>query len=197
MRIRAVVVVAALALAAMAAAACGGRGLFQQLEYEEEIYLSLDGTGTMYVNSSIAALNALRGTSFDTNPGTSVDRQRVREYFTSPVTHVTGVTTSRRSNRQFVHVRMEVTDVRRLSEALPFSWSRYEFPFDGNLFIYRETVGAAAGRDVGPVGWNGRETIAFRLHLPSKVAYHNTDGVGLRTAKPVFVVVAAMRFTMT
>jgi hypothetical protein len=178
MQIRAVVVVAALALAAIAAAACGGGGLFRQFEYEEEIYLSLDGTATMYVNSSIAALNALRGTSFDTSPTARVDRQTIREYFSSPATQVTAVTTSRRSNRQYVHVRMEVADVRRLSEAPPFSWSKYEFKRDGDLFIYRETVGAAAGRDVGPVGWNGRETIAFRLHLPSKVAYHNTDGIG-------------------
>ncbi|HMB81967.1 MAG TPA: hypothetical protein VKI43_17955 [Vicinamibacterales bacterium] len=182
MRIRAVVAVAALALAAMAAAACGsGRGLFRQYEYEEEIYLSLDGTATMYVNSSIAALNALRGTSFDASPIARIDRQRVREYFSSPNTHVTGFSTSRRSNRQFVHVRMDVDDVRRLPETMPFSWSRYEFKRDGNLFIYRQTIGAAAAgkRDAGPAGWNGRETVAFRLHLPSKVAYHNTGrGVG-------------------
>ena len=45
------------------------RRLFRQYEYEEEIYLSLDGTATVYVNSSMAALNALRGTSFDAEPG--------------------------------------------------------------------------------------------------------------------------------
>ena len=49
--------------------ACGGAAaLFRQYEYEEEMYLSLDGTATVYVNSSMAALNALRGTSFDTSP---------------------------------------------------------------------------------------------------------------------------------
>ena len=51
----------------MASGACGS-GLFRQYEYEEEMYLSLDGSATMYVNSSIAALNALRGTAFDPNP---------------------------------------------------------------------------------------------------------------------------------
>ena len=34
-------------------------------------------------------------------------------------------------------------------------------------------VGAAAGRDVGDVGWKGNELVAFRMHLPSKIAYHN------------------------
>ena len=62
-------VLAALALIAVTTAACGGGGLFRPYEYEEDVYLSLDGTATIYVNASLAALNALRGTSFDTKPG--------------------------------------------------------------------------------------------------------------------------------
>jgi hypothetical protein len=53
------------ALCVLVVSACSGTALFRQYEYEEEIYLSLDGTATVYVNSSIAALNALRGTTFD------------------------------------------------------------------------------------------------------------------------------------
>ena len=35
--------------------ACGGAtSIFRQYEYEEEMYLSLDGTATVYVNSSLA-----------------------------------------------------------------------------------------------------------------------------------------------
>src|SRR5215813_2257847 len=92
---------------------CSGAGLFKQYEYEEDMYLSLDGSATLYVNSSIAALNALRGTRFDATPSTPVDRDAVRAYFTSPTTRVTRVTTSRRSGRRFVHVRMDVDDVTR------------------------------------------------------------------------------------
>ena len=168
-------VFAALALiaATTAAAACGG--LFRQYEYEEEMYLSLDGTAAVYVNSSIAALNALRGTSFDTNPDVVVDRTAVRNYFTSPNTHVHGsVTTSRRSNRRFVHVRVDVDDVTRLGEAAPFAWSQYRFGPEGNLYAYRQTVGAPAAKSVGNVGWTGGEIVAFRLHIPSKVTFQNT-----------------------
>jgi hypothetical protein len=39
---------------------------------------------------------------------------------------------------------------------------------------YKQTVGPAAAKDVGNVGWNGNEIVAFRLHLPSKIRYHNT-----------------------
>src|SRR5438270_10077551 len=100
--------VVALTLVAGVAATCGcGGGLFRQYEYEEEMYLSLDGTATLYVNSSIAALNALRGTTFDANPGARIDRDAVCKYFDTSQTHVHGrVTTSRRNNRQFVHVRL-------------------------------------------------------------------------------------------
>jgi hypothetical protein len=89
------------------------------------------------------------------------------------VTHDVRVTTSRRSNRRFVHVRLDVDDVRRLGEAAPFAWSKYEFKPDGSLFVYRQSIGAVAAHAVGNVGWTGRELVAVRLHLPSKIEYHN------------------------
>src|SRR6266705_1514697 len=76
--------------AALVSTACssGGGGLFRQYEYEEEMYLSLDGTATVYVNTSLAALDALRGASFDTSPAAPIDREKLREMYTTPVTHV-------------------------------------------------------------------------------------------------------------
>src|SRR5580704_16765355 len=115
MRIGAATLLAGLALCAAAAVACGS-GFFRQYEYEEDVYLSLDGSATMYVNTSIPALNALRGTSFDARPDAKIDRAAVRDYFSTPATRVTRVSNSRRSNRQFVHVTIEVDDIRRLSE---------------------------------------------------------------------------------
>jgi len=38
----------------------------------------------------------------------------------------------------------------------------------------RQTVGSAAGADAGNAGWTGQEVVAFRLHLPSKIRYHNS-----------------------
>jgi len=159
------------------AVACGGSGLFRQYEYEEEMYLSLDGSATVYVNGSVAALNALRGTSFDASPTARVDRDAVRAYFSTPVTHVTWVRPSRRNNRRFVHVRLDVDDVRTLSAAAPFAWSTYSFERQGDAYVYEQTVNAAAGKAVGRVGWNGREIVAFRLHLPSKIESYNTTPV--------------------
>ena len=182
MRIGAVVSAVLLALGAAGAAACGGGagtggGLFAQYEYEEEVYLSLDGSATVYVHTSLPALNALRGTGFATAPNAPIDREAVRALFTSDVTRVTGeIDTSRRRNRRFVHVELEVDDIRRLGGAAPFAWSSYYFDRDGDVYLYRQTIGSAAGRVVGDVGWTGDETVAFRLHLPSEIQYHNSGG---------------------
>jgi hypothetical protein len=164
MRFRAVVV-----LVAALSVSCGGGGLFRQYEYEEEMYLSLDGSATIYVNSSVAALNALRGTSFDTDPSAAIDRAAVRDYFTTTVTRVTRrPALSRRSNRRFVHVRVDVDDIRGLTEAAPFAWSTYRFTRDGGAYEYEQRVGAAAGKAVN-ANWSGSEMVAFRLHVPSRV----------------------------
>jgi len=173
---------------AATAIACGAAGLFRQYEYEEEMFLSLDGSATVYVHSSIAALDALRGTSFDES-SPRLDRSAVGDYFRAPGVHVAAINQSRWSGRRFVHVRLDVDDVRRLSSAPPFQWSTYRFDREGDHFVYEQTVGKPAA-DPAPTGvhgaragsertgrapaWTGKELVAFRLHLPSKIDYHNT-----------------------
>jgi len=171
---------AAAVLVAVIVTGCGGSGFFRQYEYEEDLYLSLDGTATLYVNSSIAALDALRGASLNPDPKARVDRDAVRRYFTTPVTKVTAINESRRSGRRFVHVRMDVDDIRRLGEAPPFAWSAYDLHLDGEQYVYEQMVGSAAGKKIGDPGWTGREIVAFRLHLPSRIEYHNAGATGLR-----------------
>jgi hypothetical protein len=72
-----------------------------------------------------------------------------------------------------VTVRVDAPDIRRLASTQPFAWSSYTLERRGGEVIYRHTVGAAANRDVGNVGWSGRELVAFRVHLPSRIIYHN------------------------
>ena len=176
MRIRALG--ALLCMAAMAAGACGApAGLFRQYEYEEDVYLALDGSATIYVNSSVAAYNALRGTSIDAAPDARIDED-VRTVFETPLTHVTRVSRpSSRNNRRYLHVRLDAPDVRRLGGAAPFSWSTYEFRQDGGAYVYRQRVGPPVTTPAsGEPGWTGDEIVAFRLHLPSRITFHNTAG---------------------
>jgi hypothetical protein len=154
--------------------ACGSNPLSRKYEYEEEVYVNLDGSATVYVNAAVPALVALRGANLPLDPAARLDRQDVRALFESPITRVGNVSTSRRDGRRYVHVRLDVGDIRRLGEAPMFAWSRYRFETNGETTEFGQTVNGAAGKDVGDVGWSGRELVAFRLHLPSRITFHNS-----------------------
>lgn len=156
-------------------ASCAVNPLSRKYEYEEEIYVDLDGSATVYVNAAVPALVALRDIDLPLDPGARLDRADVRAAFTSPVSRVANVSTSRRDGRRYVHVRLEVDDVRRLGEAPPFAWSEYSLEVSNEMAEYRQRVRAAPGRAVGDVGWKGGELVAFRLHLPSRVTFHNAS----------------------
>ncbi|MBA3270017.1 MAG: hypothetical protein H0T71_05850 [Acidobacteria bacterium] len=166
---------ALIVLAALIFASCRSV-LSVKYEYDEEVYLALDGSATVYVNASVPALVALRGVDLDVDPHARLDRVRVAALYGSPVTNVVSTTSSRRDNRRYVHLRIEVTDIAQLSQAAPFAWSSYSIERREPLMFFKQVVGASSGRDVGDVGWRGGEMVAFRLHLPSRVSFHNAQG---------------------
>ncbi len=96
----------------------------------------------MFVNGSVPALVALRGVPLDPSPAAPLDREAVSRFFTSNGVHVARVGTSRRNGRRFVHLRLEVSDVRRLHETRAFSWERIALTHAGDQYVYTETVGA-------------------------------------------------------
>jgi len=161
-------------VAALLVAGCSGRGLLKkQYEYEEEVYLALDGSATVNVNASVPALVALRGAHLNVNPQSRFDRDAVRAFFTGPGATVTALSASRRYGRRFVHVSLNVNDIRSLQRLAPFAWSTYQFVRDGDVYEFKQVVGAPASTQVGHVGWNGSELTTFRLHLPSKITDDN------------------------
>jgi hypothetical protein len=86
------------------------------------------------------------------------------------------VSLSRREGRRYVHLRLEVDDIRRLDAVAPFAWSRYQFVERAGLSVFTQEMTSVAGKDVGDVGWQGDELVAVRLHLPSRIPYHNLRG---------------------
>ena len=147
----------------------------KQYEYEEDLTIGLDGAGRVTINASLAALAALRGLDVDPQAA-SVDRDRIRALYESPVVRVESVPRPwRRRGRQFVQINLEFDDVRRLHEAKPLAWSTYELREEGGRHLFRQTVGPSAHRagTLKAVGWDGSEIVAFRLHLPSRILEHN------------------------
>jgi len=117
---------------------------------------------------------ALRGADLNPSPRARFERERIRMFYENPGVTVTAVSSSRRYGRRFVHVSMDVADVRALQRVAPFAWSTYRFAREGETYEFKQVVGApTGGQPVADAGWDGSELVAFRLHLPSKIAYHN------------------------
>ena len=142
-------------------------------EYEEEIYLRLDGSATVNVNASVASLVALRGVDLPADPKARLDRDRVRALFTMPGAQPPRLTLSRRDGRRFVHVSLDVPDVRQLQRQRMFAWSTYRFDRESDSFVYRQRVGAPASQSPPGTGWTGNEMVVFKMHIPSEIPYHN------------------------
>jgi hypothetical protein len=180
----------------LTAAACRGGGLLgKQYEYEEDLTLGIDGSATLVVNASLASLAALRGLDVPTDPAARVDLDEIRALYETPVSDVTRVSRPwRRNGRRFVQIRMEISDINRLSEVPPLAWSTYAFgparpgelqstrqrPEDvEGIHVYRQIVGPSAMKPgtLKNYGWDGSEIVAFRLHLPSKIRYHTARDI--------------------
>ena len=72
-----------------------------------------------------------------------------------------------------MHLRLEVDDIRRLGAAPPFAWSSYGLVERDGVWVFTQHMTASAGKDAGHAGWRGDERVAVRLHLPSRIPFHN------------------------
>lgn len=161
-------------LVVLALTSCQRLGLTKQYEYDERVELSLDGSAVVDINASIPALVALRGETLSVDPQARLDRQVVRRLYEGEGVRVREVSAYRRHGRRFVHVRLEVARLIDLPRLRPLAWSSYRFDRTGGEFRFLQEVGTAARLSVGEVGWAGDELVAFRLHLPSHINFHNS-----------------------
>lgn len=160
-------------LVCVAMDACSG-SLLRQYEYEEQIYLTVRGAATVIVDTSIPALVALRGLKLDPANSARIDQEDVRRAFEAQGCHVVHVGQPwRRDGRRFVQIRIETDDVRTLNQCGVLGWSSYAFDQDEGGLHFEQKVGDAAHGNPGKVNWDGSELVAFKLHLPSKITFHN------------------------
>jgi hypothetical protein len=185
LRMRATLV--AIVLAALVTACNGQRGpLGPEYEYEEDLTLGLNGSATLIVNASIPALVALRGLPLSTDLRTRGDqlKKQIQDLYTSPGTTVGRISTWTRRGRRFVGIHLAVADMRALPKSRPFSWATYDLHEKGEQVVFRHML-SRTGTNAGPMpdaGWQGDEIVAFRLHLPARIRYHNSRD--LRTNAP-------------
>jgi hypothetical protein len=159
-------------------AACSGRGigpLGPEYEYEEDLTIGLDGAASMTVNASVPALIALHGLSLNPDPRVRADqlKEQVRQLYSSPYTEVGRISTWSRHGRRFVGVYLRIPDIRSLPKVAPFSWASYELRREGAEMVFKQTLSRPPA-SAADAGWKGNELVAFRLHLPARIRFHNS-----------------------
>jgi hypothetical protein len=164
----------ALALAAVVLCSACGLSLGREYEYEEQLYLSVDGSAVVVVNSSLAALAALRDLPIDPSPRAPFEPGVLRRLYESRGCDVLRVGAPwYRHGRRFVQIRVQTDQVATLDRCGPLGWSKYVFERDEEAIRFEQKVTASSGVTPPAVSWTGREIVAFRIHAPSKVLSHN------------------------
>ena len=166
-----------LAVVALSATSCANP-LARQYEYDEQTYLAIDGSATVVLSASVAALVSMRGLPLDPSPQARISSDDVRRVFEAAGCEVERAARPwRRNGRRFVQARLHVADVRKASSCGVLAWSKYGFEVSPDQIRYTQMVGAPSGTvpATPPAGvtWDGRELVAFKLHLPSRVTFHN------------------------
>ncbi len=160
-------------LIGLVTAGCQQLGLVREYEYDERVELALDGSAVFDINASVPALVALRGATLDVDPEARFDRQAFRRLYEGPGVTVREVSAFRRHGRRFIHVRLDVARLGDLATLTPLAWSRYRLDRLEKEYSFVQEVGEAVGVPVANVGWTGNELVAFRVHLPSRITFHN------------------------
>lgn len=145
-------------------------------EYEEQIYLSVDGRATVVIDASLPALVVLRGLAIDPSPASSITRDDIRRVLEAAGCTVDSVSRPwTRSGRRFVQMQIVVADVRQPQSCGLLAWSSYSLtPIDPDGLEFQQSVGAPPQILAGsPAGWDGSELVAFKLHAPSRIRYQN------------------------
>jgi hypothetical protein len=182
---------AALLAVVMAAvvSACSGRAggpLGTEYEYEEDLTISLDGSATLVVNSSIPALVALRGLPLDTELKARADalKDQIRAIYSSENSRVGRISNWTRRGRRFVGIHLKIADIRALPKTAPFSWAAYDLREEGDQVIFRQTLSKPATSGALPAGLTGDEIVAFRLHLPARIRFQNSRYLDRDESRP-------------
>src|SRR5262245_57511620 len=164
-------------LVALLLLAAGGRACLTY-EYEHEIWLRVDGSGTVNVTGRPALWTAFKGLGDPRNPDATATRDAARALFERSGLRVRRVTLTRRGGHPYLFVSADFSDVNALSKTPAFPdlalGLRRE---NGRLFLDGRWARPPAAVDIGARDRDG--LMAVRFHLPSKVYSHRNaaDGV--------------------
>ena len=145
-------------------------------EYEHEIWLKVDGSGSVRVTGRPSLWTAFKGLPLDEKDPAAV-KKAARELFERSGLEVTKVLLVRRRGHRYLYVAADFRDVNRISYTPAFPDLRVglrheagRLRLDGSWQRPLEATGGEQDRE-------GR--IAVRFHLPSKVYGHRRAAFGV------------------
>ena len=163
---------AALVLAATALRACAS------YEYEHEIWLRVDGSGTVNVTGRPALWTAFKSLPLDPKGDPEAMKQAARELFERSGLQVKRVTLTTRRGQRYLFVSADFRDVNRISYTPAFPDLRIGLRREGGRLqldgSWQRPLEALPGGEQDRDG-----LMAVRFHLPSKVYGHRRAAFGV------------------
>jgi len=163
---------AALLLLALASRGC------LVYEYEHELWLRVDGSGSVFVTGRPELWTAFKGLPTPQDADGSATREAARRLFERSGLRVRRVTITRRGGRPYLFVAADFSDVNRLSGSPAFPDLEVRLARKGDRL---ELAGEWRRPPAAPAAREGERDglMAVRFHLPSKIYDHKNaaDGV--------------------
>ena len=135
-------------------------------EYEEEVFLEVDGSGRLRVSGSSEAIGTVL-------PLTRVNVETVRDHFDEPQVELDSVRETKRDGRSFIHVQARFSDWNRLCKHPAFSERHCRLVIGPDVLEIESTI--PGPRSPGHAPADPEAPIVFRFHFPSTVAFHNSQ----------------------
>jgi hypothetical protein len=157
-----------LALALVLAAALRGCVTY---EFDHEIWLRVDGSGSVNVTGQPSLWKAFKGLSVDETTDDDTLRKEARELFERSGLTVRRITVTKKHGHRFLFVSADFKDVNRISYTPAFPDLRVGLRREaGRLMLdgsWQRPLEAAEAKDAWREG-----LMAVRFHLPSKIYGH-------------------------
>lgn len=147
-------------------------------EYEHELWLNVDGSGTVNVTGRPGLWTAFKGLGRADDPDATATKEAARELFERSGLRVERVTLTRRDGQPYLFVSADFDDVNRLSFTPAFPDLRLALWRDGErLRLEGSWQRPLDAPDLGPRDREG--LMAVRFHLPSKIYGHHNAAEGV------------------
>jgi hypothetical protein len=136
-------------------------------EYEEEVFLEVDGSGEIRMSGSTAAVRALHGLD-------EAGAGEAKALFEGEGVEVLSALETERDRRKFVHVEARFAGWNELCRLRAFRGRR--------CLLTKEDEGLGlelslpSPRAAAPEGLDPQALLALRYHVPSTIRFHNSPG---------------------